>query len=111
MDNARSDDHDDYVVRHTEPGDYEAVSRIFSGPKAVYGTMQLPFPSAERWRKRLADPQDGVYGLVACLHDEVVANLGLTTFPLHARRRHVGRIGMAVRDDHQGRGAGTLLLR
>ena len=34
-------------VRHAEPEDYEAVHRIFSGPKAVAGTLQLPFSSAE----------------------------------------------------------------
>ena len=34
-------------IRRAEPGDYEAVSRIFIGPKAVAGTLQLPFTSAE----------------------------------------------------------------
>ena len=40
-------------VRHTEPGDYEALRRVFSGPRAVAGTLQIPLPSAEMWRERL----------------------------------------------------------
>ncbi len=54
-------------VRHTEPEDYEAVHRIFSGPKVIAGTLQLPFPSAEAWRERLADTPEGLYSLVACV--------------------------------------------
>ena len=99
------------TVRHTEPEDYEALYRIFSGPKATEGTMQLPYPSAEMWRKRLAEPPAGLFSLVACADREVVGNLGLETFPTRPRRRHVGSIGMAVRDDWQRRGVGTALMR
>ena len=99
------------TVRHTEPEDYEALYRIFSGPKATEGTMQLPYPSAEMWRKRLAEPPAGLFSLVACADGEVVGNLGLETFPTRPRRRHVGSIGMAVRDDWQRRGVGTALMR
>jgi putative acetyltransferase len=99
-----------FSIRRAEPGDYEAVYRIFSGPKVVWGTLQLPYPSAEIWRHRL-EPVDGIYGLVAGVADEVVGHLGLHTFPNHPRRRHAGQIGMAVRDDWQGRGAGTALMR
>jgi len=99
------------VIRHAEPGDYEAVRQVFAGPQAVWGTLQLPFPSAESWRKRLAEPAEGVFSLVACAESEVVGQLGLHTFPNRPRRRHVGQIGMAVRDDWQGRGAGTALLQ
>ncbi len=98
-------------VRHTEPEDYEALHRIFSGRKVVEGTLQLPFPSAEAWRKRLAEPPPGLYSLVACAEGEVVGNLGLETFPNRPRVRHVGSIGMAVRDDWQGKGVGTALMR
>ncbi len=34
-------------VRHAEPEDYEALHRIFSGPVAVAGTLQLPLPARE----------------------------------------------------------------
>jgi putative acetyltransferase len=98
------------VIRHVEPSDYEALHRIFSGPKVIRGTLQLPFPSAERWRKRLADPPEGLYSLVASVDGEVVGTLGLHTFPDRPRRRHVGQIGMAVRDDWHGKGVGTALM-
>jgi len=98
------------TVRHTEPEDYEALHRIFSGPKAVAGTMQLPLPSAEAWRRRLAEPPEGLYSLVACAEGEVVGNIGLHTSPTRPRMRHVGSIGMAVRDDWQGKGVGTALM-
>jgi putative acetyltransferase len=93
-----------------EPEDYEALHRIFGGPKAVAGTLQLPFPSAETWRKRLAEPPEGLYSLVACAGGEVVGSLALETSPTRPRMRHTGTIGMAVRDDWQGRGVGTALM-
>ena len=93
------------TIRRAEPGDCEAVHKIFCGPKAVWGTLQIPFPSVEMWRKRLTDPEEGLYPFVACIDDEVVGQSGLHTFPNRPRRRHVGQLGMAVRDDWQGRGS------
>ena len=100
-----------FVIRRAEASDAEAVSRIFSGPKAIRGTLQLPFPSAESWRKRLAEPPEGLFSLLACAGNEVVGQLGLHTFPSQPRRRHVGEIGMAVRDDWQGKGVGRELMQ
>jgi putative acetyltransferase len=101
----------EFTVRRAEPADYEAVVKIFSGPQAVAGTLQLPFPSAEIWRKRLAEPPEGFFSLLACMENEVIGQLGLHTLLNNPRRRHVGQIGMAVRDDWQGRGAGTALMQ
>ena len=98
------------TVRRTEPGDYEALHRIISGPKAIAGTSQLPLPSAEKWRKRLSEPSEDQHSLVACVDGEVVGNLGLETYSTRWRMRHTGRIGMAVRDDWQGQGVGTALM-
>ena len=98
-------------IRHAEPGDYEAVRRVFDGPEAVRGTLRLPYSSAEFWRRRLAEPPAGLFSLVACVEDEIVGQLGLHTFPDQPRRRHVGQLGMAVRDDWQGRGVGTALMQ
>ena len=98
-------------IRRTEPSDFEAIHQIFSGPKVVWGTLQLPFPSIEAWRKRLAEPPEGMFGLVACIENEVVGQLDLYTFPMHPRRQHVGQIGIAIRDDWQGKGVGTELLQ
>jgi putative acetyltransferase len=100
-----------FTIRRTEPSDYEAVQQIFSGPKAIWGTLQVPFSSVEHWRKRLAEPPEGYLSLVACVEHEIVGQLGLQTFPNRPRRRHVGQIGMAVRDNWQEKGAGTALMQ
>ena len=102
--------HVDITVRHSEPEDYIALHRIFSGPRAIAGTLQMPFPRAEMWRERLSEPPEGLYSLVACVEREVVGSLGLETSPTRWRMRHVGSIGMAVRDDWQGKGVGTALM-
>lgn len=98
-------------IRSAEPDDYRAVHEIFSSPRAYAGTLQLPYPSLEMWRQRLAAPVEGVHNLVAVAGERVVGQLGLHTFANRPRRRHVGDIGMAVHDDWQGRGVGSALLR
>ncbi len=100
-----------FSIRRAEPGDYEAMCRLFSGPKVIWGTLQLPFPSIEGWRKRLAEPPEGFYSLVACVEGDLVGQLGLQAFLNRVRRRHAGEMGMAVRDDWQGRGVGTALMQ
>src|SRR5262245_26933086 len=100
-----------FTIRRTEPSDCEAVQQIFSGPKAIWGTLQVPFSSVKQWRKRLAEPPEGLVNLVVCVESEVVGQLSLQTFPTRPRRRHTGRIGMAVRDDWQGKGTGTALMQ
>ena len=99
-----------FTVRRAEPEDYKSMHQIFTNPKVIWGTLQLPFPSAELWRKRFADPPEGTFNLLVCVEDEIIGQLGLHTFPNHPRRRHVGQIGMAVRDDWHGKGAGTALM-
>lgn len=100
----------DITVRHAEPSDAEALHRIFSGPKAIAGTLQLPFPRLDLWRERLQNPPEGLYQLVACAGEEVIGSLTLNTTPARPRMGHVGSIGMAVRDDWQSKGAGTVLM-
>ena len=99
-----------FTIRRAEPEDYRSMHQIFTNPKVIRGTLQLPFPSAELWRKRLAEPPEGTFNLLACVEDEIIGQLGLHTFPNHPRRRHAGQIGMAVRDDWHGKGAGTALM-
>jgi putative acetyltransferase len=107
---AESSPRSTFVVRHAEPADFEALHRVYSGPKAIGGTLRLPYASDESYRRRLAEQQEGSFNLLACAEGEVVGHLGLHTSPNHHRRRHVGQIGMAVRDDWQGCGAGTALM-
>jgi len=98
-------------IRRAEPDDSQAIHEIFSCPKAFAGTLQLPYPSRELWRHRLAEPTDDNYNLVAVVGDRVVGMLGVHTFPNRPRRRHVGAIGMAVHDEWQNRGIGAALMR
>ena len=104
-------DNQQIVIRRTEPDDYAALREIHAQPLAVRGTLQLPFPSAESWRKRLADQPDNLFSLVACLDEVIVGSLGLFVRDQSPRRRHVGDIGMAVHDAWQGHGIGSALMQ
>jgi L-phenylalanine/L-methionine N-acetyltransferase len=100
-----------FTIRRAEPSDADGMYKIYSSPRVIWGTLQLPFPSAESWRKRLAESPDGYFSLLACVENEVIGQSGLQTFPNRPRRRHVGQIGMSVRDDWQGKGAGSALMQ
>ena len=96
-------------VRPAELSDVEALTRLFAHRNAHAQTLQLPLQSTEVWRKRLATNDDTQITLVATVAGELVGNLGLTRIT-RPRRAHVGEIGMAVRDDWQGKGVGSALL-
>jgi putative acetyltransferase len=98
-------------IRSAEPADYPALQRIHEQPKVIRGTLQIPFPSAESWRKRMADPQDGHRVLLACVEQEVVGVISILQQPTSSRRRYAAQIGMCVHDDWQGKGIGTALLQ
>jgi putative acetyltransferase len=98
-------------IRAFEPSDYEGMQKIFAGPKVVWGTLQLPHPALELWRKRLAEPPAGMYGLVAVVDGEIAGQLDIYTYPNKPRRQHAASIGMSVRDDFQGQGVGTALMQ
>ncbi|WP_119302760.1 GNAT family N-acetyltransferase [Dongia deserti] len=97
-------------VRAAEVADVDALTRLFTHRNAYAQTLQLPLQSTELWRKRLAEPSDNHHALVATVNGELVGNLGLTRFT-RPRRAHVGEIGMAVRDDWQGKGVGSALMK
>jgi L-phenylalanine/L-methionine N-acetyltransferase len=97
------------TIRRAEPGDFEAFARIYDAASAYSGTLQIPYPSREAWRKRLAEPVEGDFILAACIDGEVVGNAGLHHFK-SPRRAHAMHLGMTVRDDFQGRGVGTALM-
>lgn len=98
-------------IRHAEPDDYPAVHTIYAQSSVIWGTLQLPLPSKERWRKRLAEPAEGFYNLVAVVDDQIVGQLGLHTAPNYPRRQHVGQLGMGVHEAWQGQGVGRVLMQ
>lgn len=97
-------------IRRAEPDDYSAIHEIFSCPKVFANTLQLPYPLREDWRRKLSEPADGNYVIVAVVDDEVVGVIGVHSFPNKPRRRHAAAIGMAVHDDWQGKGVGAALM-
>ncbi len=99
------------VIRSAEPSDYRDVYEIYCCPRAQAGTLQMPYPSLEMWRERMATRHDNLYNLVAVAGERVVGIMGLETSPNRPRRRHVGALGMGVHDDWQGKGVGTALMR
>ncbi len=42
------------VIRRAGPADAEAIHSTFTDPKVIAGTLQLPYPSIEMWRRWLA---------------------------------------------------------
>jgi hypothetical protein len=46
-------------IRRAEPGDFEGVWRMFFDERVYSGTLQVPQPSKEMWRKRFAELADG----------------------------------------------------
>lgn len=106
----------DLRLRRAEPADHVAVAGIMSMPQTYSGTLQQPFASVEQWRERMAkhDPQH--FQIVAEVRtrpdDEaftVIGHLGLIMQP-QQRRSHVAVLGIAIRDDWQGRGVGSTMM-
>jgi putative acetyltransferase len=102
---------DQIVIRRCEPDDYRGLQKIHEQPLAVFGTLQVPYPSAQTWRQRLEQQTANHYVLVACVRDTLVGSMGLHVPERSPRRSHVGEIGLAVHDQWQGRGIGTALVR
>ncbi len=98
------------TIRRAVGTDAEAIARIFDGPKAVFGTLQIPYPHPDRYRNFIVQNDPNNIILLACAGDDVVGNLGLH-LQANTRRKHVCQIGMAVRDDWQGMGVGTALMQ
>ncbi|MFL5521705.1 MAG: GNAT family N-acetyltransferase [Gemmatimonadales bacterium] len=98
------------TIRRAEPGDFAELARTFEDESTYSGTLQLPFPSRELWRKRLAEPKPNEFLLLALLDGEIAGNAGLMQPNNSPRRSHAMHLGIAVRSDYQGRGVGNALM-
>jgi len=96
------------VVRAQEPEDIAAITEVFNQPRAIWGTLQLPYVSVDARRARNAASPPGTTRLVAVVEGKVVGAISLQRF--ENRRAHVGAIGMGVHDTYAGRGVGSALM-
>lgn len=97
------------LVRAREPRDLDDLAAIFACPSVVAGTLWLPLRPLATVQARLEGADPDRHALVAELGGRVVGTIGLHA-AAKPRRRHVGDIGMAVHEDFQGRGVGSVLL-
>jgi putative acetyltransferase len=98
------------TIRRAEPSDYEGFAAVFEGATAQSQTMQMPFPSREGWRKKLAEAPPNSHQLVALLDGRHVGNAGIAPAHPSPRRAHAAHFGITVHDDFQGRGVGRALM-
>jgi putative acetyltransferase len=99
------------TVRRACADDSDAVWRIFQDESSYAGTLQTPYPSRDVWRKRVAEPPESDFMLVALADGEVVGHAGLHKTASSPRRAHAMLLGIAVRADWQGKGVGRALMK
>ena len=98
------------TIRRAEPSDFEAFRDTFADESAYSGTLQLPYPSSEVWKKRLESNGPDDYLLLALVDGKVAGNAGMHPAQGSPRRAHARHIGMAVRSEFQGKGVGNALM-
>lgn len=98
------------VIRHAEPGDTEAVHRLFTQPEVYYNTLQVPHPSRAMWQERMNQKSPGQYHLVAIVDDQVAGHLMIAA-ETRPRRSHVASFGLCVDAARHNQGIATALLR
>jgi putative acetyltransferase len=96
-------------IRHSESRDSDQIRQMFAESSNYASTLQLPYPSLERWEKYLSTPAEGRFSLVACHDDIVLGQLGLDVNQ-RPRRRHVATLGIAVKAAARRQGVGSALL-
>jgi len=96
------------TIRAREPSDWQEITALLALPRVRWGTLRLPFMSAEETRRWMEKPADGHTAIVALLDGQLVGSADLTASK--GRRSHVGGIGMCVHDNFHRRGIGSRLL-
>ena len=98
------------IIRQCEPDDFKAIRELYAQSSCYAGTLQLPYPSEAKWKKKLSEDPANYYSLVALRDNVIVGQIGMqvNTYP---RRTHTANIGMAVSEDSRGKGIGSLMLK
>lgn len=102
---------EDLIIRRAEAEDCDGLYEIFTSAKVYPGTLQVPYPSRDYWRRRITENTDSVHCLVALIDDRIVGMVTVVTFPNRPRRRHAGEIAICVHEDWQGKGIGKELMK
>ncbi len=98
-------------VRRAGPDDAVELTRLMSDPEVFGNLMQLPLPSVDQWRERLAKPAGPEHLHVLAVRDgQVVGSAGLHPVE-RLRRRHCAMLGISVAVMAQRQGVGTELMR
>ena len=102
------------TIRRARPSDAAAFTRLMGDPEVLAQLMQLPYPSEEAWRARLAgndEPGRTDLSLVAERDHRVVGTAGLHPVGPALRRRHVMSLGISVEREAQRQGVGKSLIQ
>jgi len=98
----------DITIRAIEPSDADDWCALRNAPTSQAQTMGLPYFSREQARQMLTNPPESFYPLAAVVDGHVVGSSSLRVGS--RRQRHLGHIGVNVRDDYAGQGIGSALM-
>ena len=101
------------TLRRAHPDDAAAVAAWMADPAVFAQLLQMPHPSAEFWRERLAANKagGGELALVAVQCGQPVGMASLHEPRAVWRRRHAMGLGISVARGAHGQGVGSALMR
>jgi putative acetyltransferase len=101
------------TYRRARPADAPGLACLMADPAVFGGLLQLPYPTAETWSKRLeARAEDPLpLHLLALAGDEVIGSAGVHWSTMSPRTRHSVTLGISVAVPWQRQGIGSELMR
>lgn len=102
-----------FKIRRAEVADAAAFCALMADVEVFGNLLQLPYPSEETWRQRLAEglsPGKSDLHLVAVRDQQVIGSAGMHPVGQALRRRHALMLGIAVQPAAQGAGVGSALM-
>lgn len=103
----------EFDIRRAEVHDAAALCALMSDADVFGNLLQLPYPTEELWRQRLAEglaPGKSDLHLVAVSKGQVIGSAGLHPVGPALRRRHALMLGISVLPSAQNRGVGSGLM-
>lgn len=97
------------TIRAARADDCHDIYELFACPSVVRNTLQLPYVSLDKRKAQLQNSGADNYALVAELDGKVIGSIDISR--KRNRLAHVASLGMAVHDDYQNIGIGTVLMK